>query len=192
VRRLIERDIVIKRFAPIILVIVLLGVGVAYNTIMRPAEHAGHNHAEGESCPPETQTAGGQVESDAALVVQEMTTALKDASVVTTPSGLRYADVKVGSGPSPKKGQVVSVHYTGWLTDGTEFDSSLNSGDEFRFELGMGKVIPGWDEGIATMKVGGKRRLFIPPDLGYGQDGYPPMIPSQATLWFEVELLGIE
>jgi peptidylprolyl isomerase len=108
-----------------------------------------------------------------------------------TDSGLEYIDIEVGSGQSPQTGQTVSVHYTGWLADGTKFDSSLDGGQPFSFPIGQGKVIKGWDEGVATMKVGGKRRLMIPPELGYGASGYPPVIPANAQLIFDVELLEI-
>ncbi len=113
---------------------------------------------------------------------------------ITTPSGLSYIDEKVGNGPSPRPGQTVVVQYTGRLTDGTVFDSSLKPGrTPIEFVLGVGKVIPGWDEGIASMKVGGKRKLFIPPDLGYGATGTPGgPIPPNAKLIFDVELLAIK
>jgi peptidylprolyl isomerase len=109
----------------------------------------------------------------------------------TTASGLQFIDVEVGSGDSPQTGQTVVVNYTGWLADGTKFDSSLDSGQPFSFTIGIGKVIKGWDEGVASMKLGGKRRLIIPPDLGYGANGYPPIIPGNAQLIFDVELLEI-
>ena len=111
---------------------------------------------------------------------------------VTTSSGLKYIDLKVGDGKSPQKGQVVEVHYTGWLTDETKFDSSHDRNQTFKFPLGRGRVIKGWDEGVASMKVGGKRRLIIPSELGYGARGAAGgKIPPGATLIFEVELIGI-
>lgn len=109
--------------------------------------------------------------------------------VVTTPSGLRYVDIKVGNGASPKPTDQVTVNYTGWLTDGTKFDSSVDRGQPATFPLNQ--VIAGWTEGVGSMKVGGKRRLIIPPALGYGAQGYPPTIPGGATLIFDVELLKI-
>jgi peptidylprolyl isomerase len=111
---------------------------------------------------------------------------------VTTPSGLRWRDLVVGTGASPEKGQTVFVHYDGRLIDGTVFDSSRTRGKVFDFRLGMHDVIAGWDEGVASMHVGGVRRLVVPPDLGYGPAGSPPKIPPNATLVFVVELKGIK
>ena len=110
---------------------------------------------------------------------------------VTTPSGLQYEDLVVGTGASPQPRQNCKVHYTGWLTDGKKFDSSKDRGEPFEFPVGAGRVIKGWDEGVATMKVGGKRKLTIPPDLGYGARGAGGAIPPNAVLVFEVELLGV-
>ena len=110
---------------------------------------------------------------------------------VATPSGLRYVDTAPGTGESPMTGQRVVVHYTGMLEDGTKFDSSLDRGQPFQFNIGTGQVIKGWDEGLMTMKVGGKRRLIIPPDLGYGARGAGGVIPPNAILIFDVELLGV-
>ena len=116
------------------------------------------------------------------------------AGEVTTPSGLRIIDVKPGTGPVPQAGQTVTVNYTGWLfvdgKKGKKFDSSLDRGQPFSFTLGQGQVIKGWDEGLATMHVGGKRTLIIPPDLGYGARGAGGVIPPDATLIFDVDLLG--
>jgi len=107
------------------------------------------------------------------------------------PSGLEYWDIKVGTGETAVAGKQVRVHYTGWLTDGKKFDSSVDRGQPFAFPLGRGRVIKGWDEGVATMKGGGKRKLIIPAHLAYGDRGAGKVIPPGATLIFEVELLGI-
>ncbi len=111
---------------------------------------------------------------------------------VTTPSGLQYTDVKVGSGATPKTGQDVTVHYAGYLVDGTKFDASKDHGGPFTFTIGEGQVIKGWDEGVMGMKIGGERQLRIPSDLGYGSRGAGASIPPNATLLFDVELLGVK
>ena len=115
---------------------------------------------------------------------------------MTTASGLQITDTQVGTGASPKTGQTCVMHYTGWLyqngAKGQKFDSSVDRGQPFEFPLGMGRVIKGWDEGVASMKVGGKRTLIIPPELGYGARGAGGVIPPNATLMFEVELLGVK
>jgi peptidylprolyl isomerase len=111
-------------------------------------------------------------------------------SVITTESGLQYVDEVEGTGVSPQPGQTVTVHYTGTLTDGTKFDSSRDRGQPFSFKIGVGQVIKGWDEGVGTMKVGGRRQLTIPPQLGYGTRGIGP-IPPNSTLLFDVELLKV-
>jgi peptidylprolyl isomerase len=115
-----------------------------------------------------------------------------DKKIITTASGLKYIDNVVGTGVSPKSGQRVVVHYTGTLADGTKFDSSLDRGQPFEFVIGVGQVIKGWDEGVATMKVGGKRKLMIPYQLGYGERGFPGAIPPKAELNFDVELLDVK
>ncbi|HET9934353.1 MAG TPA: FKBP-type peptidyl-prolyl cis-trans isomerase [Polyangiaceae bacterium] len=115
--------------------------------------------------------------------------------MTTTPSGLSYEDTTLGNGASPEKGQTCVMHYTGWLwvngAKGSKFDSSVDRGRPFEFPIGRGRVIKGWDEGVASMKVGGKRTLLIPPDLGYGASGAGGVIPPNATLLFEVELLAL-
>jgi len=111
---------------------------------------------------------------------------------ITTSSGLKYWEIKKGTGPAAVNGKTVRVHYTGWLADGKEFDSSLDAGEPIEFVLGSGRVIKGWDEGIAGMKVGGKRQLRIPPELGYGSRGAGSAIPPNATLIFDVQLVGVK
>jgi FKBP-type peptidyl-prolyl cis-trans isomerase len=113
------------------------------------------------------------------------------AEPITTPTGLKYEDIEAGSGATAQAGQKAKVHYTGWLKNGQKFDSSLDRHDPFEFTLGAGMVIQGWDEGVAGMKVGGKRKLFIPADLAYGARGAGGVIPANAELIFEVELLGL-
>ena len=115
-----------------------------------------------------------------------------DAQEVVTASGLKYIDRKIGDGAEAVAGKMATVHYTGWLENGTKFDSSVDRGQPFPFPLGAGRVIKGWDEGVQGMKIGGKRRLTIPPDLGYGARGAGGVIPPNATLIFDVELLGLQ
>ena len=111
---------------------------------------------------------------------------------ITTSSGLQYIDQVVGTGDTATAGQTVSVHYTGWLTNGKKFDSSVDRGQPFSFRLGVGQVIKGWGEGVQGMKIGGKRKLTIPSNLGYGARGAGGLIPPHATLVFDVELLGVQ
>ena len=111
---------------------------------------------------------------------------------VKTDSGLQYWDIKIGTGEAAKDGSRVKVHYTGWLTTGRKFDSSVDANQPYEFTLGKGEVIKGWDEGVAGMKVGGKRQLRIPAELAYGAEGHPPQIPANATLVFDVQLLAVK
>ena len=115
-----------------------------------------------------------------------------ESKEITTASGLKYVEVKIGEGALPQAGQTVIVHYTGTLLDGKKFDSSVDRGQPFTFPIGQGRVIKGWDEGLSTMKIGGKRKLIIPPELGYGARGAGDVIPPNATLLFDVELLGVK
>ena len=128
--------------------------------------------------------------------VTAMSEAANAQPVTTTPSGLKIIDLKVGTGPSPKPGQTCVMNYTGWLYEngkrGNKFDSSLDRNQPFSFPIGQHQVIAGWDEGAATMKVGGKRTLIIPPELGYGARGAGGIIPPNATLIFDVELLSVK
>lgn len=118
--------------------------------------------------------------------------AQEKGKIVKTESGLKYEELKEGTGATAKKGDKVDVHYTGWLTDGKKFDSSVDRGQPFSFTLGAGMVIKGWDEGVQGIKVGGKRKLYIPADLAYGKKGAGGVIPPDAELIFEVELLKIK
>jgi len=115
-----------------------------------------------------------------------------NSAEVKTASGLRYTDITVGTGATPQRGQTVTVHYTGTLENGKKFDSSVDRGVPADFRIGVGAVIKGWDEGLMTMKVGGKRHFIIPANLGYGAAGRPPDIPGNSTLIFDVELLGVK
>ncbi|MGI9404386.1 MAG: FKBP-type peptidyl-prolyl cis-trans isomerase [Hyphomicrobium sp.] len=131
-----------------------------------------------------------------AAAVPTTATAQTVGKTMTTPSGLKITDSKVGAGAQPQPGQTCVMHYTGWLYEngakGAKFDSSVDRGQPFEFKIGMGQVIGGWDEGVATMKVGGKRTLIIPPALGYGARGAGGVIPPNATLIFDVELLDVK
>jgi len=146
------------------------------------------------------ENGGGDIPPNSTLILEvelmdrkeaRKATKVDETKFTTTDSGLKYFDLKSGSGETPKSGQTVVVHYTGWLEDGTQFDSSVDRGETFQFVLGQGNVIPGWDEGVGSMKVGGIRQLIIPPDLGYGASGSGSVIPPNATLIFEVELIEI-
>jgi peptidylprolyl isomerase len=135
--------------------------------------------------------AGGVIPPNATLMFEVELLDLMNG----TKSGLQFRDIKVGTGPSPKPGQTCIVHYTGWLWEGAKgkkFDSSVDRGKPLPFPIGKRSVIAGWDEGVSTMKVGGKRELLIPPELAYGAEGFPGAIPPNATLMFEVELLDVK
>ena len=143
------------------------------------------------------KTALALIVAPAGIIAAGAPTAMaQNAKTMTTASGLKITDSKVGTGASPKTGQTCVMHYTGWLyengTKGKKFDSSVDRNEPFEFRIGMHQVIGGWDEGVATMKVGGKRTLIIPPELGYGARGAGGVIPPNATLIFDVELLDVK
>ncbi len=166
--------------------------------------HAGHDHAAAPAAG-SGETAGGQTASGmgdgsegqanapaSSPSGHAASGAAAGANMTTTASGLKYEELVAGTGATPKAGQTCSVHYTGWLTNGNKFDSSRDRGQPFTFPIGQGAVIKGWDEGVMGMKVGGKRKLMVPPDLAYGAQGFPPVIPPNSELVFEVELLGVQ
>lgn len=140
-----------------------------------------------EDAPAENTEAGAEEDEDVTEASAECS-----EEVVTTESGLQIEDIECGEGDEAETGQLVSVHYVGTLEDGTQFDSSRERGEPFEFPLGGGQVIQGWDEGVVGMKVGGLRRLTIPPELGYGQAGAGEVIPPNSTLIFEIELLEVQ
>lgn len=142
-----------------------------------PADASGDSGAAGP---------GGAMAEEGSTMVES------DAEVVVTESGLQIKDLVVGTGEHPEQGAIVVVHYTGWLVDGTKFDSSVDRGTPFEFTLGQGRVIKGWDEGVATMRVGGKRELTIPPELAYGDEPRGNVIKAGDTLVFEIELLEVK
>jgi FKBP-type peptidyl-prolyl cis-trans isomerase len=144
--------------------------------------------ASGTSATPGATTSGAATADKA----PSATSGATEGQERTLPGGLKVTDVKVGSGPMAESGSTVAVHYTGWLMDGTKFDSSLDRGSPIVFQLGAGRVIKGWEEGIKGMRVGGKRKLTIPSSMGYGAQGYPPVIPPDATLQFDVELMDVK
>lgn len=152
--------------------------------------------SQASTTPPTGQQATTQPDTIGAAAAPEMEAPGKHGDTVITASGLKYIDIKKGTGPSPTKGQTITVNYTGKLVDGKTFDSNVDPSfhhvEPFSTAIGVGRVIPAWDEGMLTMKVGGKRRLICPPNLAYGPRGMPPTIPPNSTLIFDVELLNVK
>ncbi len=169
-----------KFVIPLLITLILAYMGCGEKKVETPATEVATEKVE------QMEALGDEVTAEEGEMVETT------GKEVTTESGLKYVDLVVGTGESPKMGQTAVVHYTGWLMDGKKFDSSVDRGTPFSFPVGMGRVIKGWDEGVLTMKVGGKRKLTIPPELGYGERGSPGAIPPNATLIFDVELLEIK
>jgi FKBP-type peptidyl-prolyl cis-trans isomerase FkpA len=161
-------------------------------TTTSPESQTAAPETEAQAQAPEGVKAQEEAMPDDAVEAARKLGAPTDAPVAATDSGLKYIDVKAGEGVEAEAGKTVSVHYTGWLVNGTKFDSSVDRGQPFAFPLGHGSVIKGWDEGVAGMKEGGVRKLIIPSELGYGARGAGRVIPPNATLIFEVELLDVK
>jgi len=184
-------------------ILISLGVMVACCLFLVVAQVSGSRQeaiAASLSTSPSTSAAATVTVETATILENPVMVASVDASgriakensnVIETESGLKYIDVEAGTGATPQPGQTVVVHYTGTLEDGTKFDSSRDRNSPFSFKIGTGQVIRGWDEGLSTMRVGGQRQLTIPPELGYGARGAGGVIPPNATLLFDVELLRI-
>jgi peptidylprolyl isomerase len=177
-------------------ILISLGVMVACASLVLFAQFTNTNTPTAIASPQATQVAMNTNKPAAAPKPTNTNKPMSDAAktpanTTTTASGLKYQDVKEGTGASPTTGQTVEVHYTGTLENGTKFDSSRDRGQTFKFQIGVGQVIKGWDEGVGSMKIGGRRNLIIPPDLGYGARGAGGVIPPNATLLFDVELIGI-
>ncbi len=187
------REILISLGVIVVCAVVLL---VAQITSINPPTQASNLTASAPAEPVETvQSLSNRnpllTEGIAVEPKQTVAQNMENSNEQVTPSGLKYVDLVVGDGASPQKGQTVTVHYTGTLENGTQFDSSRDRNRPFSFRIGVGQVIKGWDEGVADMKVGGRRKLIIPPELGYGASGAGNVIPPNATLIFDVELLKI-
>ncbi len=180
-------------------ILVSVGVMLACVLVLVVAQFSGGEQTAIAAKLPTTETMEVTLPQSAQLIAQSSQTPITTAkkveaskNYVTTASGLKYLDLVEGTGVTPKPGQTVEVHYIGTLEDGTKFDSSRDRGTPFSFKIGAGQVIKGWDEGLSTMQMGGRRQLVIPPDLGYGSRGAGGVIPPNSTLIFDVELLGVK
>ncbi len=177
-------------------ILLSFGVMLACVAVLVVAQFSSRSEAIADTMPKQSMAdlVADLVVSEGAKMKSTTPTPKKTMSenTTTTASGLQYVELVEGTGASPKAGQKVTVHYTGTLEDGTKFDSSRDRNDPFSFQIGIGQVIKGWDEGVMSMKMGGRRKLIIPSDLGYGARGAGGVIPPNATLIFDVELLGIK
>ncbi|NJR49131.1 MAG: FKBP-type peptidyl-prolyl cis-trans isomerase [Leptolyngbyaceae cyanobacterium CSU_1_3] len=171
-------------------ILISFGVMVACCLVLLVAQFTNRASAIAGTLPTTQPIAEVQPETLVAQTPPVPATQPEKTNVIKTDSGLQYVDEVEGTGETPQSGQVVTVHYTGTLANGTKFDSSRDRGEPFKFKIGVGQVIKGWDEGVGSMKVGGRRQLTIPPELGYGSRGIGP-IPPNSTLLFDVELLKV-
>ncbi len=169
-------------------ILISLGVMVVCTSLVLFAQFTAPPAANADVTPVVAMTSG----KPAPAPKTKTPTKKKMSEPITTPSGLKYVETTVGTGATPQKGQTVEVHYTGTLENGKKFDSSRDRNQTFKFQIGESQVIKGWDEGLSTMKVGGRRQLTIPPELGYGARGAGGVIPPNAVLLFDVELIGVK
>ena len=172
-------------------ILISLGFMLVCAVVLIVAQITGSGKEAIANQPPRPQSESPVAAATNTTIIAENIMSEENENVVTTDSGLKYVEITQGNGASPTNGQTVTVHYTGTLENGTKFDSSRDRNRPFQFKIGVGQVIQGWDEGVGSMKVGGRRKLIIPPELGYGSRGAGGVIPPNATLIFDVELLSV-